>query len=134
MNKKREQGLAIFREVYGDNSADGISAHIAEGQGFGVKQAEWTLDFAFGAVWASQRLERKLRSCAVLGMLIALRASDELVHHTKMAIANGLTRDELEEIFYTAIPYAGFPAANPAKAAMLQAFAELDSTTNSSSG
>jgi alkylhydroperoxidase/carboxymuconolactone decarboxylase family protein YurZ len=43
-----------------------------------------------------------------------------------MGITNGLTRKELEEIFYTAIPYAGFPAANVAKAAMLQAFADLD--------
>jgi alkylhydroperoxidase/carboxymuconolactone decarboxylase family protein YurZ len=59
-------------------------------------------------------------------MLIALRATDEIKTHTKMGIANGLTRKEMEEIFYTAIPYAGFPAANVAKAAMLSAFAELD--------
>ena len=71
-------------------------------------------------------MERKLRSCVVLGMLIGLRAHDEIKYHTKMGIKNGLTRKELEEIFYTAFPYAGFPAANVAKAAMLEAFAELD--------
>jgi len=126
MDDKREQGLALFREVYGDEMADGIAAYVASSSGFGVKQAEWTLDWSFGRVWASKGLERKLRSCAVLGMLIALRASDEITAHTKMGIANGLTRGEIEEIFYTAIPYAGFPAANVAKTAILSAFAELD--------
>jgi alkylhydroperoxidase/carboxymuconolactone decarboxylase family protein YurZ len=43
-----------------------------------------------------------------------------------MGMANGLTRREIEEIFYTAIPYSGFPAANAAKAAMLEAFEELE--------
>jgi 4-carboxymuconolactone decarboxylase len=126
MSDAREKGLALFGEVYGPEMADGISAYIASSDDFGVKQAEWTLDWAFGEVWTRPGLDRKMRSCAVLGMLIGLRAADEIKFHTKMGIANGLTRQELEEIFYTAIPYAGFPAANVAKAAMLEAFAELD--------
>ncbi len=126
MNRIREEGLELFGEVYGQDMAKGISAYIESAEGFGVKQAEWTLDWTFGSVWARDGLERKMRSCAVLGMLIALRATDEIKAHTKMGIANGLTRQEMEEIFYTAIPYAGFPAANVAKAAMLSAFAEMD--------
>jgi len=127
MSQEREEGLKIFEEVYGEEMARGMTAFIASSHDFGVKQAEWTLDWAFGSVWAREGLERKLRSCVVLGMLIGLRAQGEIKFHTKMGIANGLTRQELEEIFYTAIPYAGFPAANFAKAAMLEAFAELDS-------
>jgi alkylhydroperoxidase/carboxymuconolactone decarboxylase family protein YurZ len=38
---------------------------------------------------------------------------------------NGLSRTEREEIFYSAILYAGFPAANAGKKAMLEAFAEM---------
>lgn len=126
MNSKREKGLKLFREVYGDDMANGIADYVDAAEGFGVKQAEWTLDFSFGSVWVRDGLERKLRSCAVLGMLIALRATDEIKSHTRMGLANGLSRKELEEIFYTAIPYAGFPAANVAKTAMLSVFAELD--------
>jgi alkylhydroperoxidase/carboxymuconolactone decarboxylase family protein YurZ len=66
-------------------------------------------------------MARKLRSCVVLGMLIAGGHHDEIRFHTKMGTANGLTRDEFEEIFLTTIPYCGFPAANVAKAAMLEA-------------
>lgn len=126
MSEARDKGLALFEEVYGADMAAGISAYIASSDDFGVKQAEWTLDWAFGEVWTRPGLDRKLRSCAVLGMLIGLRAADEIKFHTKMGTANGLSRTELEEVFYTAIPYAGFPAANVAKAAMLEAFAELD--------
>ena len=126
MNQNREKGLALFGEIYGPEMAEGIAAFIDSRQGFGPKQAEWTLDFAFGSVWTRDQLDRRTRSAATLGILIGLRAFDEIKYHTKMGLKNGLTRQELEEIFYTSIPYAGFPAANTCKAAMLEAFAELD--------
>ena len=126
MNKNRKKGLALFEEIYGPEMAQGVAAFMDSREGFGPKQAEWTLDFAFGSVWTRDELDRRTRSAATLGILIGLRAFEEIKYHTKMGIANGLTRQELEEIFYTAIPYAGFPAANTAKTAMLEAFAELD--------
>lgn len=126
MNETEQKGLQIFEEIYGKDSAEGARQFYEKGEDFGSEQARWTMEWAFGSVWSRDGLERKMRSCAVLGMLIGLRASDEIKYHTKMGIANGLTRQELEEIFYSAIPYAGFPAANVAKAAMLKAFAELD--------
>jgi alkylhydroperoxidase/carboxymuconolactone decarboxylase family protein YurZ len=69
-----------------------------------------------------------MRSCAVLGILIALRQFDEISYHTKMGIANGLTRKEIEEALYSSVPYCGLPATNVAKAALKKAFAELDGT------
>jgi 4-carboxymuconolactone decarboxylase len=125
MDNAREKGLKIFREVYGDESADGLIANMQTHE-FGVEITKWTADFSFGTVWAREELERKLRSCVVLGMLIALRQEDEIGYHTKMGLANGLTKQEIEEILYTAIPYCGFPAANTAKAAMKKAFAETE--------
>jgi alkylhydroperoxidase/carboxymuconolactone decarboxylase family protein YurZ len=125
MSYSREKGLEIFQDVYGEAAADGLKAYIA-GDDFGVEYAKWSTDFAFGTVWASDGIERKMRSCAVLGMMIALRQSDEIRYHTKMGLANGLTRKEIEEILYSAVPYCGLPAANVAKAAMKQAFSELD--------
>ena len=43
--------------------------------------------------------------------------------HTKMGVANGLTREEIQEIYYTAIPYCGLPKSNGAKAAMARRWA-----------
>ena len=61
-----------------------------------------------------------------LGMTIGMGTADEIKMHTKMGIANGLTRDEIQEIYYTAIPYCGLPKSNAAKAAMIEGFEELE--------
>ena len=58
--------------------------------------------------------------------MFGLRQSDEIYYHTRMGLANGLTRAEIEEVLYSAVPYCGLPAANVAKAAMKRAFAEID--------
>lgn len=123
----REKGLEIFQEVYGEAAVNGLKVYI-DSDDFGVETARWANDFAFGPVWARDGLERKMRSCAVLGMLIALRQSEEICYHTKMGLANGLTREEIEEVLYSTVPYCGLPAANVAKAAMNKAFMELDGT------
>lgn len=122
-----DRGHALFAEIYGQDMADSCRAFGESGEGFGSLQARWTLEFPFGQIWTrDDRLPRKLRSFAVIGMLVGQGQYDEIKYHTKMGIANGLSRIELEEIFYSALVYCGFPAANTAKAAMLEAFAELE--------
>lgn len=71
-------------------------------------------DFAFGAIWPRPGLSLRDRSLVTLGILIALRANDELEYHFPMALRNGLTYEELEEVVYHASVYAGFPAAHAA--------------------
>lgn len=59
-------------------------------------------------------------------MVIGLGTYEEIKYHTKMGTANGLTKDEIQEIYYSAIPYCGLPKSNIAKAAMLAGFEELE--------
>lgn len=126
-NDNIDRGQALFAEIYGQEFADGCRAFGESDAGFGPLQAKWTLEFPFGQIWTrTEQLPRKLRSFAVLGMLIGQGQSAEIKYHTKMGIANGLTRQELEEIFYSSLVYTGFPLANTAKAAMLEAFAEME--------
>ena len=133
MTSQRETGLRIFAEVYGEAAAEGARQHL-ESDGFGVEQARWAIDFAFGSVWSREGLDRKLRSAAVLGMLIGMRQAEEIAYHTKMGVANGLSITELEEILYTGVPYCGLPATNVAKVAMKAAFAELAANDSLSEG
>ena len=130
MSEAEEKGLALFAEIYGPEMAAGTRALYEKGEAFGTEQSRWTMEWSFGSVWTREGLERKLRSCAVLGMLIAQGTAEEIKYHTRMGIKNGLSSKELEEIFYTAIPYCGFPAAANAKRAMLAAFAEIDNEEN----
>jgi 4-carboxymuconolactone decarboxylase len=126
MNDKRERGIGFFGDVLGHEQTVGLREHIGSAD-FGRECATWAADFAFGTVWVREGLDRKMRSCAVLGMLIALRQTDEIKYHVRIALANGLTVKELEEVLYLSVPYAGFPAANSAKHAMLEALREIDS-------
>lgn len=126
MSDLRDKGLKFFGEIYGQNMADGARHYITESGQFGAEQAGLAMDWAFGTIWPREGLERKLRSCAVIGMLIGLGQSEEITYHTKMGLKNGLTRQELEEILLTTVPYCGLPASNVAKAAMLKAFREID--------
>lgn len=129
MNENFEKGIKVFEEVYGPEQAQGLRDFVAagEGAGFGMLQAKWSMEWPFGQLWTrEEQMSRKMRSLAVLGMCIGLRSFEEIRYHTKMGLANGLTRQEIEEVFYSAIPYCGFPIANTAKAAMLAAFKDLD--------
>ena len=130
MSEAEEKGLALFAEIYGPKMADGTRALYEKGEAFGTEQSRWTMEWSFGSIWTREGLERKMRSCAVLGMLIGRGASEEIKYHTRMGIKNGLTTKELEEVFYTAIPYCGFPAAANAKRAMLAAFEEIEREEN----
>jgi 4-carboxymuconolactone decarboxylase len=125
MSNERERGIQFFGEVLGEASAPALREHI-DSSDFGKECAKWAADFAFGTVWTREGLDRKMRSCAVLGMLIALRQTDEIKYHVRIALANGLTVKELEEVLYLSVPYAGFPAANSAKQAMIEVLREVE--------
>jgi alkylhydroperoxidase/carboxymuconolactone decarboxylase family protein YurZ len=126
MSEAFERGVKVFGEVYGEDMAKGVRTYCEQGDQFGNLQARWAMEWAFGTIWTREALPRKMRSCAVLGMTIGLGTYDEIKMHTKMGVANGLTRDEIQEIYYSAIPYCGLPKSNVAKAAMLEGFQELE--------
>jgi len=128
MTDAYETGKAIFSDVYGEAMANELQRYI-ESDSFGHQGAKWAMEWAFGSVWSREGLTKKMRSSAVLGMVIAQGQQDEIKFHTKMAIANGLTPKEIEEIYYTSIPYCGLPRSNDAKRSILAALAELASAS-----
>lgn len=79
-------------------------------------------DNVFKQLWIRPGLDLRARSLVTLGILIALRAEDELKAHFPIALANGCTLQELEEVIYHATAYAGFPSANCARAAATDSF------------
>jgi 4-carboxymuconolactone decarboxylase len=66
-------------------------------------------------LWTRPGLDRRSRSLVTLGALIALRATEELKFHFPIALRNGLTIEEIEEVIYHLAGYAGFPAAATAR-------------------
>lgn len=122
-----EKGLALFADVYGPHAADGCRKGYESGDDFTALHIKWSMELPFGQVWTrEEQLSRRDRSLAVLGMCIGQRSFNEIRYHTIMGVANGLTRAEIEEVFLSAIPYCGFPAANVAKAAIQEGFKLLE--------
>ena len=85
------------------------------GGGFAPELMDIGVEAIFGRLWSREGLSRRDRSLVTLGILIALRAEDELAAHFKIARQNGLADEELAEVIYHASGYAGFPAANTAR-------------------
>lgn len=118
-----ERGIGLFGKVLGEERAESLRREIAAGE-FGSEMAAWAAEFVVGKVWARRGLEPKMRICAALGMLIALKQTDELKYQVGIALENGLGEREIEEVLYQAVPIVGFPAANTARSAIAAALAD----------
>jgi len=96
-----------------------LNPHLAglptRDEGFANELRELSVDIAFGQIWSRPGLSHRDRSLFTLGLLIALRAEGELAYHFPIAARNGVTTEELEELVYHAVAYAGFPAAHAAQ-------------------
>ena len=122
MSNLRNQGLNVFREMLPGVLPESLpNEQVSFGDGFASELMEIGIEGIFGRLWSREGLSRRDRSLVTLGILIALGAEQELESHFRIAKQNGLTEDELAEVVYHSSGYAGFPAANTAKAAALTA-------------
>ena len=118
MSNIREDGLKVFREMLPGVLPDG---DVDFGGGFAPELMDIGIENIFGRLWTRDGLSRRDRSLVTLGILISLRATEELKAHFRIARQNGLTDEELAEVIYHASGYAGFPAAATAKNVAVEA-------------
>jgi 4-carboxymuconolactone decarboxylase len=55
--------------------------------------------FAWGEVWSRPGIPRHTRSLVTIGILLALGREAELRMHLRACFNNGVTKDELKELF-----------------------------------
>ena len=110
MTDARTNGLAVFKDLLPGLIPDEVTSMRDDGFA-----GELSLEHVFGALWTRPGLDRRSRSLVTLGALIALRAGEELKFHFPIALRNGLTAEELEEVVYHLTGYVGFPAATLAR-------------------
>jgi 4-carboxymuconolactone decarboxylase len=67
--------------------------------------------YCWNDIWNRPGLPRKTRSIMNLCMLTALGKGPELELHIRGALTNGLTKDEIKEVFLQTAIYCGVPAA-----------------------
>ena len=118
MSNIREDGLKVFREMLPGVLPDG---DVDFGGGFAPELMDIGIENIFGRLWTRDGLSRRDRSLVTLGILISLRATEELKAHFRIARQNGLSDEELAEVIYHASGYAGFQAAATAKNVAVEA-------------
>ncbi|MBA4504964.1 carboxymuconolactone decarboxylase family protein [Corynebacterium sanguinis] len=96
---------AVMSDAYVDNAIASTTGTDSEALQNHVTATVW------GSVWTREGLSRRDRSLLNIGMLVALRANEELSGHVRGALTNGLTREEITEAIIQASGYCGAPAA-----------------------
>ncbi|MFI1167652.1 alpha/beta fold hydrolase [Streptomyces sp. NPDC020801] len=104
-------GLKIRREVLGDAHVD---RELARADDFSGDFQEFLTRCAWGEIWDRPGLDRRTRSCVALTALVASGHLEDLAAHTRAALRNGLTPDEIKEVLLQTAVHCGIPAAGSA--------------------
>src|SRR5271169_5533129 len=118
-----DTGLKIRREVLG---ADYVDASIRNADELTMPLQELITQYCWGEIWARPGLDRRTRSFLNLAMITALNRPHELKLHVRGAINNGLTKEEIAEVFLQAAIYCGVPAALDSFRVAKEVFKEME--------
>ena len=102
-----EKGLKIRHEVLGPAFVDNA---IASADDFNRPLQELVTQYCWGEIWGRPGLDRRTRSIINLAMISALNRPHEVKMHVKGALNNGLTKDDIKEVFLQVAIYCGVPA------------------------
>lgn len=116
-------GLEVRRAVLGDKH---VTRSIEKNDPFTEEFQDLVTRYAWGEMWTRPGLPRNTRSLITLAMLIALNRGEEIRLHLRGALNNGVTREQIKELFLQAAVYCGVPAANLAFRAAEEVFGEQD--------
>jgi 4-carboxymuconolactone decarboxylase len=86
--------------------------------------ADYTEKVLFGDLWQRPNLSPRDRSLVTISCLISMYRMNEVPTHLKIALENGLTKDEIAEAVTHLAFYAGWPAANSTVSIMRRIFQE----------
>jgi 4-carboxymuconolactone decarboxylase len=120
-DETHERGMEARREVLGD---DYVDASVEQTTPFTADFQDLITRYAWGETWTRPGLDRKTRSCITLTALMARGLPEELGLHVRGALRNGLTEEEIKEVFLHGAIYCGVPAARVAFAVAQRAIAE----------
>jgi 4-carboxymuconolactone decarboxylase len=118
-NKGREIRTQVLGEAY-------VAKAAGNADDFSAPFQDLVTEYCWGAVWGRDELPRKTRSMLNLAMIAVLNRPHELATHIRGALTNGVTREEIREIFMQVAIYGGVPAAVDGFRIARAAFDEVD--------
>lgn len=124
-NETFKAGLAVRKKVLGEQYVEDALAKVDD---FTAPLQQYLTEHAWGATWVREGLTLKQRSMLNLGILTAINRPHELKIHIRGAINNGVTKEEMREIFLHCGVYCGAPAALESFKIAQQVFAEMQAS------
>ena len=118
-----DRGLRIRTAVLGEAH---VAAATTNADEFSKPLQDLVTEYCWGSVWGRDGLPLRTRSMLNLAMLSVLNRPNELRTHIRGALTNGVTRDEIREVFLQLAIYAGVPAAVDSVRIAREVFADLD--------
>jgi 4-carboxymuconolactone decarboxylase len=118
-----EKGLKIRKEVLG---AEFVENAFKTADDFNRPMQDLATEYCWGYVWGREGLDKKTRSMLNLAMISTLNRPHELKLHIAGALRNGVTRDEIREVFMQVAIYAGVPAGVDSFRQAREVFAQID--------
>lgn len=115
------KGMAIRRTVLGDAYVD---QSMQNADDYTMPLQTFVTENAWGTVWVREGLSLQQRSIITVSAMIAMNRPHELKLHIRGALNNGITKEELRELFLHCGAYCGAPAAIDAFRVAREVFAE----------
>lgn len=106
--EKFKLGLKTRKEVLGEEY---VNNSLSKADDFTMEIQKLATEYCWDEIWNRPGLDRKSRSLLNLGMLASMNKPQELKVHIRGALVNGLTKEELKEVFLQVAIYCGLPVA-----------------------
>jgi 4-carboxymuconolactone decarboxylase len=120
-NDRFTNGMAMRRKVLGDAYVD---QSMQNADDYTMPLQTFVTENAWGTVWVREGLSLQQRSIITVSAMIAMNRPHELKLHIRGALNNGITKEELRELFLHCGAYCGAPAAIDAFRVAREVFAE----------
>ena len=122
MSDATERGRRLREEIFG---AEGVKS-LDTADDFQMPLQDLVTRLCFGEVWSRPALSLKVRSMLTIAILAGQSRPDQLKHHIKGAIRNGVSKEEIREILLHATLYVGLPAGSDSWRQATAALKEID--------
>ena len=102
------RGLRLRKAMFGE--AD-VEKRMQAAGSFGAPLQNVINAYVYGDVWSRTGLSNDMRSLVMLGITAASNRPTEFRVHAKGALANGCTREQVQDVLLLVAMYCGVPAA-----------------------
>lgn len=102
------RGLRRRNEMFGEAE---VKKRMAASGEFGAPLQNIINAYVYGDVWERDGLSNDIRSLVMLGITAASNRPAEFRVHAKGAMANGCTRQQVQDVLLLVAMYCGVPAA-----------------------